>query len=237
MSRLLTAEEASRFKDLVGFYAPHPDVLKAFQASNFAVIAGPAGAGKDTLRDSLLRNYADKYVPILSTTSRPPRAGEVDGETYHFREIEQIEQGIINQEFFQIALVHNQQVSCLHIDEVNKLTTGQCGLSILVTDTEEEVREIKPDLKTLFLVPPTMEEFRRRMCEGRDLKDDEVDRRTVAAKQEMQAALNNRSYYCLVSETVPAVTDLAHAFLQAGVRDQSEDERARHIIEGLLAAL
>ncbi len=237
MSRLLTAEEASRFKNLVGFYAPHPDVLKAFQTSNFAVIAGPAGAGKDTLRNALLKNYADTYVPILSTTSRPPRTGEVDGETYHFREIEQIEEGIINQEFFQIALVHNQQVSCLHVDEVNKLATGQCGLSILVTDTEEEVREIKPDLKTLFLVPPTIEEFQRRMQEGRELRDDEINRRTTAAKQEMQAALNNPHYYCLVSETVPAVTTLAHQFLQTDMRNQTEDERARQIMKELIETL
>lgn len=237
MSRLLTAEEASRFKDLVGFYAPHPDVLKAFQESNFAVIAGPAGAGKDTLRDALLKNYPDKYVPILSTTSRPPRNGEVDGETYHFREIEQIEQGIINQEFFQIALVHNQQVSCLHVDEVNKLASGQCGLSILVVDTEKEVREIKPNLKTIFLVPPSSEEFQRRLHEGRELKDDEIERRTAAAKQELQVALDNENYYCLLSETVPAVTNLAHAFLQAGAQNQSEDERARGVIKELLDVL
>lgn len=237
MSRLLTAEEASRFKDLVGFYAPHPDVLKAFQESNFAVIAGPAGAGKDTLRDALFKNYPDKYVPILSTTSRPPRNGEVDGETYHFREIEQIEQGIMNQEFFQIALVHNQQVSCLHVDEVNKLASGQCGLSILVVDTEKEVREIKPNLKTIFLVPPSSEEFQRRLHEGRELKDDEIERRTAAAKQELQAALDNENYYCLLSETVPAVTNLAHEFLQAGAQNQSEDERARGVIKELLDVL
>ena len=45
-------------------------------------LVGPTCSGKTTLKDQLLAT--DKYVEVISHTTRPPRNGEVDGETYHF---------------------------------------------------------------------------------------------------------------------------------------------------------
>ena len=106
MSRLLSEQEAEEFKKLLQDYELNEAVLTQFMARNFAVIAGPAGAGKDTLRNELISRYPESYLPILSTTTRPPRPGEQDAVTYHFREIEQVRQGLINKDFFQAELVH-----------------------------------------------------------------------------------------------------------------------------------
>ncbi len=127
MSRLLSSEEAVAIRATIETYSLHESVLEQFQVSNFAVIAGPAGAGKDTLRDSLILKYNTEYVPILSTTTRPPRVGEQDGITYHFRSVEEVIDSLHKREFFQAELVHNQQISCLHISEIQKLQSNQYG--------------------------------------------------------------------------------------------------------------
>src|SRR5687768_1784715 len=111
MSRLLTSEEADEFKNIISNYKLHQSVLDQFHRSNFGVIAGPAGAGKDTLRDSLIKKYPGSYNSILSTTTRPARAGEIDGVTYNFREIEEVADALRQHKYFQAELVHNQQIS------------------------------------------------------------------------------------------------------------------------------
>lgn len=234
MSRLLTEQEAEQFATLLQNYKPNNEILDQFRSSKFSVIAGPAGAGKDTLRDGLIRQYPDKYLPILSTTTRPPRAGETDGQTYHFREIVEVEEGLKKREFFQMALVHDQQISCLHVDEVRKLQEGQRGLSILIPPTEKELRGIKPDIMTVFLIPPSADILKQRMQAERMLDQAELDRRISSAKSEIRTALSTEGYYCLINDTMPEMIAKAHRFLQTGERNTAEDSSARHIMRQIM---
>jgi guanylate kinase len=237
MSRLLTEAETLRFERVLIDYQPNNEVLDLFKASNFGVIAGPAGTGKDTLRDGLIDRYPDNYLPILSTTTRPPRVGETDGQTYHFREIGQVKEGLEKREFFQAALVHGQQISCLHVDEIRKLREGQCGLSILIPSTEKELLEIKPDIMTIFLIPPSAKILMQRMQAERKLSQDELSRRVLAARKEIQQALEMGEYYCLLSETIPEMIEKTHRFLQTKDRDLTEDRKSRQIMKQVLSGL
>lgn len=69
------------------------------------VISGPSGCGKSTLTKALLESIPDIYFSI-STTTRPKRAGEVDGVHYHFVDKEQFLQDIKNDVFLEYAEVH-----------------------------------------------------------------------------------------------------------------------------------
>lgn len=237
MSRLLTENEATQFATLLQNYKPNNEVLEQFRNSKFGVIAGPAGAGKDTLRDGLIQRYPDKYLPILSTTTRPPRGGEVDGHTYHFREVEQVKESLEKHEFFQAALVHGQQISCLHVDEIRKLQDGQRGLSILIPPTEKELSEIKSDIMTIFLIPPTADILKQRMQTERMLNDEELRRRTEAAKREIKIALNTERYYCLLNDSISTMIEKAHNFLQTQRPDPVEDKRARQVLGEIVDVL
>ena len=54
-------------------------------------ITGPSGSGKTTLVKELVRQFPGRYARIVSTTTREPRQGEVDGRDYHFISREQFE--------------------------------------------------------------------------------------------------------------------------------------------------
>lgn len=237
MSRLLTSEEADDFRKLLKSYKLRNDGLQQFIDSNFAVVAGPAGAGKDTLRNELVKRYPQKYTPILSTTTRPPRQGEQDGVTYYFREVDEVKEKLLKQNYFQAELVHNQQISCLDIEEIEKLQPGQWGLSILITETEAKLSQIKPDIKTIFLIPPSLDLLTKRMQAERMLNPEEIDRRLSAAKNELEQAIKNENYYCMVSDTVENVVNYAHAFFQDGKQDRTIDSAARQVIEKILSQL
>lgn len=237
MSRLLNQAEAVEFKKTIDNYELHESVIGKFKSSNFAVIAGPAGAGKDTLRNSLIDKAPDKYQPVLSTTTRPMRKGEKDGDTYHFVEIESMRRMLENQEFFQAALVHNQQVSCLHVDEINKLGSGQYGLSILVVQTEKQLKQMHPNMKTIFLTPPGYETMTERLRADRVLGEDEIKRRLKSAIAEIEYALESPDYYCIVSDTVDDVTKAADNFLENNIVDKDADKQARKTMQGLIGEI
>ncbi len=237
MSRLLTEDEAKLYAESLPNYRPNPQTVAQFAASNFTVIAGPAGAGKDTLRDNLIADYPDIYVPILSTTTRPPREGEVNGQTYNFTDLEHFNDALTRKEYLQVALVHNQQLSALHISEVQKLNQIQTGLSILIVQTEEELRAYHPNIRTIFVAPPSLEVLKQRIQIERILDSSEISRRLTAAKQEIAFALGQPHYYCMVSDGVEHITNVAHSYIQTGQIDKAEDERARSILEKILESL
>ena len=237
MSRLLTEDEAGNFKKIIDNYQPNNEVLEQFKASNFVVIAGPAGAGKDTLRNNLTQKYPELYLPILSTTTRPPRRAEADGHDYHFCEIEEVQEGLAKREFFQVALVHGQQVSCLHINELKKLQLNQHGLSILIPFTERELRTIKSDIKTVFLIPPSLEILKQRIQSERLLDEAEIARRLEAALKEMKQAIEIEQYYCLITDTIAGVAQKTHQFLQSNQWIQADNSAARQAMKQIVLEL
>lgn len=237
MDKFLTSQEIREFTHLIDNYQMNGEAKEQFIKSNFATIAGPTGAGKDTIRNLLIEDYPEKYAPILSTTSRPPRQSERDGVDYHFRDKSEIRTSLQNGEFFQSAVVHNQQISCLHISEVTKLKPDQIGLSILIVQTESLLRAIKPDIKTLFIVPPDLEELKRRMIKSRNIEEKEAVRRLQAAKNELQIAFEQSEYYCLVNDQLFQALRLARDFFENGQKDEEKDAVARNTIKKLLKDL
>lgn len=230
--RLLTAEEAREYDSLISSYHPNARVVYNFARSIFAVIAGPTGVGKDTLRSALLEDPA--FIKILSTTSRPLRPGEQEGIEYHFRPLAFFEEGFSERRFLQVALVHGQQLSCMDAQDIEQLGSGQIGLSILVVQTEIALRKLNPDLKTIFLVPPDLLTLLSRIQSTRTVAADELKRRVDAAAIELQIALQQPAYYCVVNDDIPRITILTRNFLVDGVKDSEEDSKARQTIASVL---
>lgn len=233
--RLLTEAEAHDYKNIIDGYHPSAQTVYEFARSRFAVIAGPTGAGKDTIRDALAQSPT--FIKILSTTSRPPRPHEKDGVEYHFRDLNFFDQGLGEKRFLQAALVHNQQISCLDIADIHNLNENQIGLGILIVQTEIQLRALNPSLKTVFVVPPSLAILSQRMREGRGEGEEEIARRTAAAKLELSIALNQPNYYCVVNDDLATAISTTKLFLETGVRDNVAETQARNTIRTILYEL
>ena len=57
-------------------------------------ISGPTCAGKSTLAKTLVERYPSAFVPVVTTTTRAPRPGEIDGRHYHFTSLSAFEKNI-----------------------------------------------------------------------------------------------------------------------------------------------
>jgi guanylate kinase len=70
------------------------------------VLTGPSCAGKTTLESALKERG---FAAARSTTTRPPRTGEVDGEHYHFVSIEDFMQAVSAGKFVEHVKFNNQR--------------------------------------------------------------------------------------------------------------------------------
>ena len=71
------------------------------------IISGPAGSGKNTVAERLMGEFP-QVRRVVTSTSRPPRGAEKDGEDYHFLSTEDFERAIEDGEFFEYAKVHGR---------------------------------------------------------------------------------------------------------------------------------
>ena len=136
------------------------------------IFSGPSGSGKDTLLLEFFKVRPDVKLSISSTT-RQMRNGEVQGEKYNFVSREDFENGIKNDEFLE----YNEYLWNLYgtpkapVEECLKNGTDM----ILEVDVNGAMKVMKlmPEAVSVFIMPPSFEELRRRLS-GRGTETDEV---------------------------------------------------------------
>lgn len=130
------------------------------------VLSSPSGAGKTTISRMMLA--ADPSLKLsISATTRAPRPGEVDGVHYHFVDDLEFERMVEDDEFYEWAHVfgHRYGTPKGHIRAA--LKDGQDFLfDIDWQGTQQLIQKDKQDVVAVFILPPSIEELRRRL-EGR----------------------------------------------------------------------
>ncbi|HWQ30397.1 MAG TPA: guanylate kinase [Negativicutes bacterium] len=130
------------------------------------VISGPSGAGKGTICRELLRNYSDDLELSVSATTRKPRAGEVEGVNYFFREKAEFVQMVENGEFIEYAKVHDNYYGTPKKYVMDKLEEGKNVILEIDVQGGAKVKHVFEEAVSIFIMPPSLEELRKRI-EGR----------------------------------------------------------------------
>jgi guanylate kinase len=177
--------------------APHPSPLQKPPPAVLLVIAGPAGSGKSTLCARLVHERPE-FSRVVTTTTRAPRAGEIDGVHYHFFTPAEFRRKIANGEFLEWALVHGEHddrlYGTLKSSVFEPLANGRnLIMSIDVQGVETLRRAAQTDerlqraMTTIFIVVDR-ERLIARMRERAKDHEDEIARRMATAEAELREA-------------------------------------------------
>jgi guanylate kinase len=152
------------------------------------VISGPSGVGKTTVCNAILSH--PRFTRVVTATSRSPRPGEQDGTDYRFLSEERFLEGIRRGDFLETARVHGNLYGTPRTDVEEGIREGKLVVLNIDVQGARQVREAaaarRLPLTTIFLMPPNLEELRRRL-EGRGTEDPETFRRRIeTAVQEME---------------------------------------------------
>ncbi len=160
------------------------------KVSRVLVLSGPSGSGKSTIVDRLMAGIEVPVREAVSATTRQPRPDEVDGKDYFFLSHEEFAERRQRGEFIECAEVHGvgdwygtlaSEIQRAHLESAWALLEIDVEGALAVMDRY-------PDALTIFLLAPSMEQYRSRL-ESRGTESPEaISRRIATATAEIQKA-------------------------------------------------
>ncbi|HZE13688.1 MAG TPA: guanylate kinase [Chthoniobacterales bacterium] len=168
------------------------------------VVSAPSGAGKTTLCDAL-RQTPD-FVYSVSSTTRAPRAGEIEGDDYHFLSEKDFLARIEAGDFLEYANVHG---GCYYGTTREPLISNlQNGVDVLIDvdiqgaaairNADDET--IRRALCDVFIMPPDLDELRKRLTKRGTETPEQIETRIVTAAREMELWRDYR--YTIISKSM-----------------------------------
>jgi len=153
------------------------------------VVSGPSGAGKSTVIARLMREDPD-VVFSVSATTRPPRAGEIEGKSYFFVTREKFQSMVENGDLLE----HAEYVgNCYGTPKAPVLASLKAGKSVLFDIEVQGAAQIKaqcPEAILIFVVPSDFSQIEKRLrARGTD-SEEKIQGRLMQARRECERATN-----------------------------------------------
>ncbi len=153
------------------------------------LFCGPSGSGKTTIVHHLLKNNP-RLAFSVSATTRPIRANEKDGEDYHFLTVEDFKKKIQAEEFVEWEEVYADRFYGTLKAEIEKIWSAN---KVAVFDVDVEgglkIKKIFGDLLlAIFVMPPSVDELRRRLHARNSETADSYQTRISKAEHELTYA-------------------------------------------------
>lgn len=148
------------------------------------IISAPSGAGKTSLVTALLK--ADERLRVsISHTTRPPRPSEVEGVHYHFTDREAFVARQGAGEFLESADVFGNLygTSADWVDD--QLNEGTDVILEIDWQGAAQIRKLRPETRSVFILPPSLDELRSRLKGRGQDADDVIEDRLQKASSEM----------------------------------------------------
>ena len=148
------------------------------------VLSAPSGTGKDTVISALRKRGLDFHV-VASVTTRAPRAGESEGNPYHFISKEAFDRMIAQNELLEHANVHGNWYGQPMQPIRDNLRAGRDVLLKIDVQGAATVRKKVPGAIYIFLVPGSVEELVERLTQRQTETEAERLRRLADAHKEL----------------------------------------------------
>jgi guanylate kinase len=149
------------------------------------ILSSPSGAGKSTLTRNLTTEDPDIRLSV-SVTTRPRRHSEIDG--VHYRFIDQDDFAAMRErgDLLEWAEVHGNFYGTPRKPVEQALTTGQDMMfDIDWQGTKQIVEKMRPDVASVFILPPSMSELKTRLERRAEDSPEVIARRLENAREEI----------------------------------------------------
>ena len=180
------------------------------------VISAPSGGGKTTVVQALRGNSELFYS--VSCTTRAPRANEMNSEHYHFLSAADFEARIQAGDFLEHAQVHRHRYGTLREPVLTNLENGTDVLIDIDTQGAATIRNsdnpiVRHALADIFIMPPHIEELRRRLEKRGTETTQQIESRLATAMREMELWRDYR--YSIISGSIDEDLENVHNIMSA----------------------
>ena len=200
------------------------------------VLSSPSGAGKSTIARSLRQAFPTVGMSV-SVTTRARRGNEIDGQDYHFIDKRTFERMREDGELMEWAEVHSNLYATPKQPVLDAMAEGRDMLFDIDWQGAQQmaaVEEVKEDLVSIFILPPSMAELKARLRRRAEDAEDVIARRVANAREEI--AHWGEYQYVLINDDLDVCFNRVRDILEAErLRRQRRIEALEPFVEGLLA--
>jgi guanylate kinase len=149
------------------------------------VISAPSGAGKTTILNMAM-DILRKICFSVSHTTRAPRNNEKDSRDYFFIDSDKFEEMRKKGDFFEYANVHGNWYGTSKNSVKNMLAQGSDVVLDIDVQGFNQLKKQVSKLVSIFIVPPTIEELRKRLETRNSDSEQVIETRLINAKKELE---------------------------------------------------
>lgn len=229
-------QHLSEFQEILSSYKISDTAKKELLAIKFVILTAPTSVGRNTIIKNLVKG--GDYQFTVSDTTRHPRVDdgveEQDGGVYWFKSEEEVLEGLKRGEYLEAAIIHGQQVSGLRVGEVKRAFNDN---KIAITEVDiqgaDTYTKIKPDTIAIFVLPPSFEEWMRRLKGRGQMSQEEIKRRLISAYNEYEYALKSNKFMYVVNDNLDRATKEIDALVKQLQVDFKNQEAYRELVSEL----
>ena len=187
-------------------------MIKSKQHGLLIVISAPSGAGKGTIINKMLEKNNNLWLSV-SETSRPMRANDIDGITYHFCTKEEFEEKIKDDYFLEYALYANNYYGTPKKYIQEHLSKGQDVILEIEIQGAMQIKKLIPEALFIFIMPPSLNELKKRLVgRGTDTKGKILERFKIAYQEMNDVTKYN---YVVVNDAIDVAADKILSIIKA----------------------
>ncbi len=169
----------------------------------FIVISGPSGVGKGTICNRLLNELNAWYS--VSTTTRAPRDGEINGVNYFFVTKEEFENKIKEGEFLEYNIYNGNYYGTSKEIVVDKINEGINVFSEIDVNGAHNIKKVFPDALLIYIAPPSIEVLKERLISRGTESIEKINQRLEIAEKELKEV--DFYDYVVINDDLDKATD------------------------------
>ncbi len=229
----------SSLADKLATYQPSVATTELIKKTPILLLVGPTGAGKDSLKEKLMKTGG--YHHIISHTTRPPRinqgVAEQDGREYHFIDKVAAERMLDDQAFVEAKIYSGNLYGTSEAEIRTAHEDGKIAMTDIEVQGVAEYKALDPGAKAIFLLPPNFKTWqarlRRRYGDVVDAAD--THRRMQTALEEIEQLLNTNYYIAIINDDLDETFQAVQAITQSKEHKEVDDSAAREVARQLAA--
>lgn len=198
------------------------------------VVSAPSGAGKTSLVKALLARDSQVRVSVSHTT-RDMRPGEVNGSDYNFVSMDQFNEMIEAGAFLEYAEVFTNKYGTSQQWVEEQLAQGIDVILEIDWQGAEQIRRLMPGCVSVFIMPPSQAELRRRLTGRGTDGEDVIEYRMSQAVSEM-SHYGEYDYLVINDQFEQALDELAAVFTARRLELARQSVRHQQLLQELLSA-
>lgn len=206
---------------------------------NLFILSAPSGAGKSSLINALLsadnKQQVKRTMQVsISHTTRAPRSGEVNGQHYHFVDVEQFKKLINDNAFYEYAQVFENYYGTSEAAIDQQLAQGIDVFLDIDWQGAQQVRIRKPEVTTIFIAPPSRDELANRLRDrGQD--SEEIIATRMAQAQSECSHYHEFDYIIVNDDFNQALDDLNTIVVNQTLKTAQQTQKHQSLFTELLA--